>query len=156
MPKRKRAKEQQAPGIRATAVDRVDRVESEQERAAKLFAESVRSHEAADRAERQRLKEADDRAARHRQLQADKQSAADLIKRLRSSERRGTQMADAEAAYRLALAELQEFETGERPHWAPARPVEPDEDVADGEGPAEAGSADDADGNAAEGEPLGA
>jgi len=35
------------------------------------------------------------------------------------------QMTEADAAYRGALAALQEFETGERPHWAPAAEEEP-------------------------------
>ena len=64
---------------------------------------------------------------RHDELKANKQRAADLIKSLRGQDRARQRRVEAEAAYRLALAELQEFETGERPHWAPApEPVDAD------------------------------
>lgn len=97
-------------------------VVDEKERAARLFAESLRAHEAADLAEKQRKQDAADLAARHVVLQEAKAAAAARIKRLRSTEGRREQIAEAEAAYRAALAELTEFETGERPHWAPAAP----------------------------------
>src|SRR5262249_30212305 len=108
-------------------------------RAAKMFAESLRAHEAADRAARER-KEAAERDARERaeaaeavrhrreELIAAKDTAAARLKRLRAEGHPRGQMAEAEAAYRAALAALQEDETGERPHWAPAPPPadEPD------------------------------
>jgi len=119
MPKRNRTREQRGLGIQAP----VEPVISEQERAAKLFVDSVKSHDAADRAERQRQRDEAARAARHAELQATRQAAADHIKRLRASHGKGQQLIDAEAAYRAALAELQEFETGERPHWAPVPPA---------------------------------
>ena len=106
-------------------------VVDETERAARLFAESLRAHEAADRAAQQREQEAADRAARHVALQEARRSAAERIKRLRAGEGRRELIAEAEAAYRVALAELTEFETGERPHWAPAAEApatEPPED----------------------------
>lgn len=118
MPKRNRAKEQRSLGIQAPVVQQP----TEQDRAAKLFAESVKAHEAADQWERQRQRDDADRVARHIELREAKQAAADLIKRLRASNGRRPQVVEAEAAYRAALAELQEFETGERPHWAPAPP----------------------------------
>ena len=41
---------------------------------------------------------------------------------------RPEEVAESEATYRLALAELREFETGVRPHWAPRKqePSEPE------------------------------
>jgi hypothetical protein len=104
-------------------------VMDEQTRAAKMFAESLAAHEAADQAARERVRAETEQMQRHDQLKANKQRAADLIKELRGQDRARQRRAEAEAAYRLALAELQEFETGERPHWAPA-PL-PDEQVGD-------------------------
>jgi hypothetical protein len=91
----------------------------EQARAAKMFADSLSAHEAADRVERERVRAETEQMQRHEELKANKQRAADLIKELRGQDRARQRRVDAEAAYRLALAELQEFETGERPHWAP-------------------------------------
>ncbi|MCU1365247.1 MAG: hypothetical protein JWN39_886 [Ilumatobacteraceae bacterium] len=128
MPKRNRTKEQRAnhtPPPQAKTGPVAPAVDSEQARAAKLFAESIRSHEAADRAERERKAAATAREANHAELIAAKESAAALIRQLRADGRPRQKMADAEAAYRAALAALTEFETGERPHWAPAVP-EPD------------------------------
>jgi hypothetical protein len=95
-------------------------VMDEQTRAAKMFAESLAAHEAVDQAARERVRAETEQMQRHDQLKANKQRAADLIKELRGQDRARQRRVDAEAAYRLALAELQEFETGERPHWAPA------------------------------------
>lgn len=145
MPKRNRANEQRKAGGPYVAV--AAPVVDEKERAARLFAESVRAHEAADRAEQQRKQDAADRAAQHVVLQDAKAAAAARIKRLRAGEGRRELIAEAEAAYRVALAELTEFETGERPHWAPARP-EPEVEHADvepaGDEPAGVESADEA------------
>ena len=126
MPKRNRTKEQRSIGGHAVQTQPTTSpapaaaaVESEQARAARLFVQSVKAHEAADRAERERQ----DAAAAHQrhgaELLAAKESAAALIRQLRADGRPRQKMADAEAAYRHALAELTEFETGERPHWAP-------------------------------------
>ena len=143
--KRNRAREQRAQGFQAP----VEKVVTEQERAARLFVESIKAHDAADKAERQRAKDAAERATLHVALQSNKQAAADLIKRLRASERKGTQVVEAEAAYRVALAELREFETGVRPHWAPAKTlVAGDDDAADSSDDSDALS--NGDGSAAE------
>ena len=61
-------------------------------------------------------------AARHETLQQARRDAADRIKRLRAGGGSRERMAEADAAYRAAVAELHEFETGERPHWAPPAP----------------------------------
>lgn len=84
-----------------------------------MFAESLSAHEAADRAERERVRAETEQMQRHEVLKSNKQRAADLIKELRGQDRARQRRIEAEAAYRRALAELQEFETGERPHWAP-------------------------------------
>ena len=123
MPKRKRTKEHGSVRINSAAATAAPVVLDEATRAARLFADSVRTHEAADRAAQQRAAEALDRERLHAKLRDDKQAAADAIKRLRASGAQRQRVIEAEAAYRAALAELQEFETGERPHWAPAKPV---------------------------------
>jgi hypothetical protein len=134
VPKRNRANEQRKAGgppvVAAPVID-------EKERAAKLFVESIRAHEVADLAEKQRKQDAADHAARHVELQEAKDAAAAQIKRLRATEGRREQIADAEAAYRVALAELTEFETGERPHWAPPVPVPEQSDPFGDAAPAE-------------------
>jgi len=104
----------------AAATSKQIEVVDEQTRAAKLFAESLRAHELADRAERERAEAAASREQQGRELLAAKDEAAARLKRLRAEGRPRQQMSDADAAYRAALAALQEFETGERPHWAPA------------------------------------
>lgn len=126
MPKRKRSKDFRpaASDVSGTSAmsGTTTRVDSEQERAARLFADSIRVHEAADQAAR----ESEAAAARHRhqhsELVAAKETAAARLRGLRADGRPRTQMAEAEAAYRSALASLTEFETGERPHWAPVEP----------------------------------
>ena len=95
-------------------------VVDEQTRAAKMFAASLLAHEAADHAARERVRLETEQMQRHDELKANKQRAADLIKELRGQDRARQRRVEAEAGYRMALAELQEFETGERPHWAPA------------------------------------
>jgi hypothetical protein len=142
MPKRNRTKEQRSlhspvasrpNAAGASAVSPVSgpasAAESEQARAAKLFAESLKAHAAADRAEEDRKAAAAAQARRHDELRAAKERAAEVIRRLRADGRPRQKMTDAEAAYRVALAELSEFETGKRPHWAPV-PVS-QEDVGD-------------------------
>ncbi len=134
MPKRNRTKEQRkqfgpppttaAPAATATNAQPAQQVLTkpvidEQARAARMFAESLSAHEAADRAERERVRAETEQMQRHEVLKSNKQRAADLIKELRGQDRARQRRIEAEAAYRRALAELQEFETGERPHWAP-------------------------------------
>ena len=136
MPKRKRSHElrpTRAPSVAATGVAPAPtpRPESEQERAAKLFAESIRAHEAQDRAARERQAAAAEHGRRHEALVADKEAAAARLRRLRADGSPRAQMAEAEAMYRTALAALTEFETGERPHWAPAPAVSDSEDAGD-------------------------
>ncbi|MCU1392791.1 MAG: hypothetical protein JWM34_1219 [Ilumatobacteraceae bacterium] len=129
MPKRNRTKEQRtqygtpSPTSPAPASSAPTAAENEQARAARLFADSVRAHEAADRVERERRAAEADHGRRHEELLAAKESAAAAIRRLRADGRPRAKMAEAEASYRSALAELNEFETGERPHWAP-KPIE--------------------------------
>ena len=133
MPKRNRTNEQRkqhgvhvvvppptAPGAPPNKPMAARPVDDEVTRASKMFAESVRAHEAADRAERDRVRAETEQMLHHESLRANKQRAADLIKQLRGQPGSRNRMVEAEAAYRAALAELQEFETGERPHWAPA------------------------------------
>jgi hypothetical protein len=127
MPKRNRTHELRKSGFIAP----VETVESEQARAARLFAESVRQHELADQAKRDRQAVAIEHQRRLEELTANKEAAAAKIRRLRESGRPNAQMREAEAAYRIALAELTEFETGERPHWAPAPAVDVGSDAAD-------------------------
>lgn len=98
-------------------------VADEAARAAKMFADSVKAHEAADRAEAIRKQDAEEQGRLHERLRAAKTSAAERIKRLRASGGTRDQLADADAAYRRAAAELHEYETGERPQWAPAPEV---------------------------------
>lgn len=117
MPKRNRHKELKRSGQIV-----VERAPSGVDRDLKLFAESVRAQEAAERKARQEAIEALRRQNRHDELLAAKAAAVADLKAARA--RGGAErIATAEAAYRAALADLQEFETGERPTWAPARPA---------------------------------
>ena len=127
VPKRNRANEQRKSGYVAP----VEAVESEQARAARLFAESIRQHELADQAKRDRKAAAIEHQRRLEELTANKEAAAAKIRRLRENGRPHAQMQEAEAAYRFALAELTEFETGERPHWAPVPTVIEESEAAD-------------------------
>ena len=124
MPKRNRHKELKRSGQLI-----VERPASKQEQDVKLFAESVRAQEAAERKAQQEAVEAVRRANRHDELTAAKAAAVADLKAARA--RGGAErVAAAEATYRIALADLQEFETGERPAWAPLPP--PAEDIAEG------------------------
>jgi len=127
MPKRNRANELRKSGFIAP----VEAVESDQARAARLFAESVRQHELADKAAKERKAAAIEHQRRLEELTANKEAAAAKIRRLRENGRPSAQMREAEAAYRVALAELTEFETGERPHWAPVPAAAEESDVAE-------------------------
>ncbi len=92
----------------------------EQTRAVALFAASLEAHRLADQAERQKRHQAAEREHRHQQLRDVKQSAVDTLRRLRSAGATREKVAGADATYRCALAELQQFETGIRPGWAPS------------------------------------
>jgi hypothetical protein len=118
MPKRNRHKELKRSGQFV-----VERAPTKAEQDVKLFAESVRSQEAAERKAQQQAVEALRRANRHDELTAAKAAAVADLKAARA--RGGTdRIAAAEATYRTALADLQEFETGERPAWAPPPPAD--------------------------------
>ncbi len=115
------------------------------------FAELVKAQQAKTRKDqadaRQRAvdekRRVDDAAAAERRA-GDAQSAKDAAaRRLRDVRARGTaaQVAEAEEAYKAALAEQITVEQGERPSWAPAPPIiEPD---AASDGPATDGPATD-------------
>jgi hypothetical protein len=118
MPKRNRHKELKRSGQFV-----VERAPTKAEQDVKLFAESVRAQEQDERKARQDAVEAVRRANRHDELAAAKAAAVADLKAARA--RGGAErIATAEAAYRRALAELQEFETGERPTWAPTPAVD--------------------------------
>lgn len=124
MPKRNRTRETKRSGH----VVAVERVPSKQEQDVKLFAESVRAEEAAAKRARAEAVEAIRRANVHDELKAAKATAVSDLKAARA--RGGNErIVAAEAAYRKALAELQEFETGERPTWAPPPPADDSSDA---------------------------
>src|SRR5215213_6393783 len=93
MPKRNRTKELR----KTTGQLPVAPIESDQARAARLFADSVRQHEALDRAARERATAAEQRARDHASLVAAKEAAAADIRRLRENGRPRERMLDAEA-----------------------------------------------------------
>lgn len=118
MPKRNRTRESKRSGNVV-----VERQPSKQEQDVKIFAESVRAEEAAAKKARADAVDAIRRANVHDELKAAKAAAVADLKAARS--RGGNdRITAAEAQYRKALAELQEFETGERPAWAPAIPAD--------------------------------
>lgn len=116
MPKRNRHKELKRSGQIV-----VDPVRSPIDDDVARFAAGVKAQEAAERKQRAEAAEAMRRANRHDELRAAK---ADAVAELKAARARGDRdrTAAAEATYRAALADLQEFETGERPTWAPAQP----------------------------------
>jgi hypothetical protein len=125
MPKRNRHKELKRSGHMVA-----ERAPTRAEQDVRLFAESVRAQEAAERKARQEAVEALRRANRHDELVAAKAAAVADLKAARA--RGGAErIAAAEATYRTALADLQEFETGERPAWAPSTPAGDDAPEAD-------------------------
>jgi ATP-dependent exoDNAse (exonuclease V) alpha subunit len=113
----------------------------------KRFAALLRQKEQNERAAEQ--KERDDRAAAKR-LAAATKAKEDAAEGLREARRSGKtdRIAEADAAYRAALAELVEIESGKRPEWAPAvvepvvepdvEPVAADELAAEPDTPGEA------------------
>jgi hypothetical protein len=84
----------------------------------KRFAALLRQKEENERAAEQR--ERDERAAAKRLASATK-AKEDAAAALRDARRggRADRMTEADAAYRAALAELVEIESGKRPEWAP-------------------------------------
>lgn len=88
-----------------------------------LFASFVRSEEQKERdakkAAREQRRQVDEQA----QLVKTKEDAAALVKRLRASDHAtAEQKAEADAAYKAALAAVVAAETGEAPAWAPPAP----------------------------------
>ncbi|MEO8267963.1 MAG: hypothetical protein ABI706_20865 [Ilumatobacteraceae bacterium] len=121
---------------------------------AERFAQSLRDSEEADRRAKQaeidrkadieqRKIDAAEQAARLRRAQAAHQRAVEVVK---EATRTGKGAAEADLAWRDAKAELLELETGKRPAWAAARPVEPTEPAESSE------TSESADGDDAEGE----
>lgn len=100
-----------------------------------LFASRMKQEKARDRAAKRAAQAERKAAEEHQRLIDAKESAAADLKRLRREGGAGAvKVAEADAAYRSALAALITHETGEAPAWAPAAPPAPDTDA--GEGPA--------------------
>lgn len=119
-----------------------------------LFAQFVRDEERKERDAKKAAREERRQADEHAKLVKAKEDAAALVKRLRGSDRATAQeKADADAAYKAALAAVVAAETGEAPTWAPPA-AEDDAEPVDDAGPA-AEPADDADAEPAATEPDG-
>ena len=102
-----------------------------------LFAQFVRDEAKKERDAKKAARDERRQADEHNQLVKAKEDAAALVKRLRGSERAtAEEKAEADAAYKAALAAVVAAETGESPTWAPPAP-EPDA-PAEGESPAAA------------------
>jgi DNA-binding transcriptional regulator YiaG len=83
------------------------------------FAARTFQQQAAERDAKRAEREARQREEEHQQLLATKDAAVAEVKRLRTRDHvKRDDAAAAEAAYRLALANLIEFETGSAPGWA--------------------------------------
>jgi|SRR6478735_5892603 len=113
MPKRNRTNEAKRSGHVV-----VEPTRTKQQEDVARFAASVKAQEAAERQARADAAEAMRRANHHDELKAAKESAVAELKSARARNDR-ERIAAAEAGYRAALADLQEFETGDRPTWAP-------------------------------------
>lgn len=100
-----------------------------------LFAQFVRSEEKKERDAKKAARDERRQADEHNKLVKAKEDAAALVKRLRSSERAtAEEKAEADAAYKAALAAVVAAETGESPTWAPPVPESDDgADVAESE-----------------------
>lgn len=86
-----------------------------------LFASFVRSEEQKERDAKKAARDERRKAEEQSQLVKAKEDAAALVKRLRGSDRAtAEQKAEADAAYKTALAAVVAAETGETPTWAPA------------------------------------
>jgi colicin import membrane protein len=85
-----------------------------------LFASFVRSEEQKERDAKKAARDQRRQADERNQLVKAKEDAAALVKRLRGSDRAtAEQKAEADAAYKAALAAVVAAETGEAPAWAP-------------------------------------
>jgi len=130
MPKRKRHRSSSSPAPTAGAAPSVESAPVV-DPAVAMFAERHRAQQEAERrtreAERLARRQADERAT----LLRTKDDAAARLKAVRRQEVIAPgEVEAAEAAYTAAAADLVEAETGERPTWAPARPVpEPEPDA---------------------------
>lgn len=90
------------------------------------FATRTREQQVADRQRKQAKREQRQRAEEHERRIATKDAAAAAVKRLRAAPRStADETAAADAAYRVALADLIAFETGTLPAWAPSEPDDP-------------------------------
>jgi hypothetical protein len=117
MPKRNRHRELKRSGVIQPAAP------TPVERDVQLFAQRVKADEQAALDEKRRAREAMEYANRHDALKAAKEQAVVDLKKVRGSGAGSQRVAEAEAAYRTALADLQEFETGARPTWARTVPA---------------------------------
>jgi hypothetical protein len=91
-----------------------------------IFAQFVRDEEEKERSAKKAAREERRQADEHAKLVRAKEDAASRVKRLRASDRASAEeKAEADAAYKAALAALVAAETGEAPTWAPPAP-EPD------------------------------
>ena len=121
MPKRNRHKELKRSGQVVVETPR-----SKQEEDVQRFAASLKAQQAAESAARAEAAEMMRRANHHDELRVAKDEAVAELKAARAHGDRA-RISAAEQTYRAALAELQEFETGERPTWAPpAAEAEPE------------------------------
>ena len=85
-----------------------------------LFAQFVRTEERKERDAKKAARDERRQADEHNQLVKAKEDAAALVKRLRGSDRAtAEQKAEADAAYKTALAAVVAAETGASPTWAP-------------------------------------
>lgn len=99
-----------------------------------LFAEFVRAEEQKERDAKKAARDERRKADEQSQLVKAKEEAAALVKRLRGSDRAtAEQKAEADAAYKAALAAVVAAETGETPTWAPAPEAEPEAEAEAGE-----------------------
>lgn len=90
-----------------------------------LFASFVRSEEQKERDAKKAARDERRQADEHARLVKAKEDAAALVKRLRGSDRAtAEQKAEADAAYKAALAAVVATETGEAPAWAPTPEAE--------------------------------
>lgn len=126
MPKRNRHREQKRSGV-------VKAPPTPVERDVQIFAQRVKADEQAARDEKRRARDAMEYANRHDALKSAKQQAVVELKKVRGSGAGSQRVAEAEAAYRAAVAELVEFETGERPTWAKNTPNSDTESTVDDE-----------------------
>jgi hypothetical protein len=107
-----------------------------------MFAAALRESEARDKAQRERerqqkesaVKKAADEAARANALAAAQRDLDRAISDVREAKAAGRSSVEADARWKAAKALVIEFETGERPAWAPVEePPSPLDDGAVGE-----------------------